>query len=65
MGLSIWHIIVVLVVVVLLFGVGKGKIPAIMGDLGKGLRSFKDGLTGSSEDKSKQEVLPPTDKKDS
>ncbi len=64
MGLSIWHIIVVLVVVVLLFGVGKGKIPAIMGDLGKGLRSFKDGLTGS-EDKSKQEVLPPTDKKDS
>lgn len=64
MGLSIWHILVVLVVIVLLFGVGKGKIPAIMGDLGKGLRSFKDGLTGS-DDKAKHEVLPPSDKKDS
>ena len=62
-SLSIWHWVLVILVVVLLFGVGKGKIPAIMGDLGKGLRSFKDGLTGS-EDKTKQEVLPPTDKKD-
>lgn len=64
MGLSIWHIIVVLVVVVLLFGVGKGKIPTIMGDLGKGLRSFKDGLTGAEEKSAKGETLPPPDKKD-
>lgn len=63
MGFSIWHIIVLLIVVVLLFGVGKGKIPSIMGDLGKGLRSFKDGLSGADE--KKPEVLPPSDKKDS
>lgn len=62
MGLSFWHILVLLVVVVLLFGVGKGRIPAIMGDLGKGLRSFKDGLSGTDE--KKPEELPPTDKKD-
>lgn len=60
---SIWHILVVLIVVVLLFGVGKGRIPAIMSDLGKGLRSFKDGLTGAEEKKT--DALPPSDKKDS
>lgn len=62
MGLSFWHILVLLIVVVLLFGVGKGRIPAIMGDLGKGLRSFKDGLSGADE--KKPEELPPSDKKD-
>ncbi|HYD16957.1 MAG TPA: twin-arginine translocase TatA/TatE family subunit [Patescibacteria group bacterium] len=64
MGLSIWHILVVVLVFVLLFGMGKGRIPQIMGDLGKGLRSFKDGLKDGSDDKPKSEILPPTDKKD-
>ena len=65
MGLSFWHILVVLIVVVLLFGVGKGKIPAIMGDIGKGLRSFRDGLKGEPgpDDKHEQKSLP-ADKKD-
>ena len=36
--LSIWHWIVVLVVVLLLFG--KGKIPALMGDVAKGVKAF-------------------------
>ncbi|MDI1227055.1 MAG: twin-arginine translocase TatA/TatE family subunit [bacterium] len=63
MGISIWHILVVVLVIVLLFGVGKGKIPQIMGDLGKGLRSFKDGLK-DGDDKPKAEILPPSDKKD-
>ncbi len=63
MGISIWHILVVVLVIVLLFGVGKGKIPQIMGDLGKGLRSFKDGLK-YGDDKPKAEILPPSDKKD-
>ena len=63
MRLSIWHILVVVLVIVLLFGVRKGKIPQIMGDLGKGLRSFKDGLK-DGDDKPKTEVLPPSDKKD-
>ena len=42
---SILHWIVVLAVVLLLFG-GRGKVSAIMGDFGKGLRNFKTGLTG-------------------
>lgn len=40
---SIWHWIIVLVVVLVLFG-GKGKISALMGDFGKGLKSFKKGM---------------------
>ncbi len=37
---SIWHWLVVLVVVLVLFG-GGGKISRLMGDFGKGLKSFK------------------------
>lgn len=40
---SIWHWVIVLVVVLVLFG-GKGKISALMGDFGKGLKSFKKGM---------------------
>ena len=38
---SIWHWIIVLIVVLILFG-GKGKLSSIMGDFGKGLKNFKD-----------------------
>ena len=48
---SILHWIVVLAVVLLLFG-GRGKVSAIMGDFGKGLRNFKTGLKGPEEDAS-------------
>ncbi len=37
---SIWHWLIVLVVVLILFG-GRGKISQIMGDFGKGLNAFK------------------------
>jgi len=40
---SIWHWLIVLVVVLVLFG-GKGKVSALMGDFGKGLKSFKKGM---------------------
>lgn len=40
---SIWHWLVVLAVVLLMFG-GRGKISALMGDIGKGLTSFKKGM---------------------
>jgi len=46
---SILHWIVVLAVVLLLFG-GRGKVSAIMGDFGKGLRNFKTGLKGPDDD---------------
>ena len=40
---SIWHWLVVLVIVLVLFG-GRGKISSIMGDIGKGLKNFKKGM---------------------
>lgn len=49
MGLSIWHILVVLVVVLIVFG--AGKLPTVMGDIGKGIRSFKAGLNGEEDKK--------------
>ena len=38
---SLWHWLIVLIVVILVFG-GRGKISSFMSDLGKGFRSFKD-----------------------
>jgi sec-independent protein translocase protein TatA len=40
---SIWHWIIVLVIVLLLFG--KGKIPSLMSDMAKGIKSFKKGMS--------------------
>ena len=40
---SIWHWLILLVVVLVLFG-GKGKISSLMGDVGKGIKSFKKGI---------------------
>ena len=45
---SIWHWLIVLVVVALVFG-GRGKLSGIMGDAAKGIRAFKDGLKGEDE----------------
>ena len=49
---SIWHWVIVLAVILLLFG-GGGKIPRIMGDLAKGIRSFKSGLKDDEGDDGK------------
>ncbi|MFX4222199.1 MAG: twin-arginine translocase TatA/TatE family subunit [Thalassobaculum sp.] len=46
---SIWHWLVVLAVVLLLFG-GKGKISSLMGDFGKGLKNFKQGMKSEDEE---------------
>ena len=44
MGIGgIWQWVVVLVIVLILFG-GRGKISQLMGDFGKGLKSFKKGV---------------------
>jgi sec-independent protein translocase protein TatA len=42
-GMSIWHWIVVVVVVLLLFG--RGKISELMGDMAQGIKAFKKGMT--------------------
>jgi sec-independent protein translocase protein TatA len=53
---SIWHWLIVLVVVLLLFG--RGKIPELMGDMAKGIKSFKKGM--SDEDAEEAKVDPKT-----
>jgi sec-independent protein translocase protein TatA len=47
-SLSIWHLIILGVILVLLFG-GRGKISGIMGDTAKGIRAFREGLKGEEE----------------
>ena len=44
---SIWHWLIVLAVVLVLFG-GRGKISSLMGDFGKGLKSFKNNMKEDS-----------------
>jgi len=46
-GLSIWHILL-LAAVAMIF-LGKGRLSEFLGDAGKGLRSFKKGLTEDDE----------------
>ncbi len=54
-SLSIWHWVVVLVVVLLLFG--KGKIPALMGDVAKGVKAFKSGLKDDDADTAEAKAI--------
>ena len=58
-ALSIWHIALVVVAALLLFG-GRGKISSIMGDTAKGIRAFRDGLKG--DEKSEEAKTLPKDK---
>jgi sec-independent protein translocase protein TatA len=44
---SIWHWLIVGMVLLLLFG-GRGKVSEIMGDVGKGLKAFKEGMTDAA-----------------
>jgi sec-independent protein translocase protein TatA len=45
---SIWHWIIVLLLVMVLFG-GRGKISELMGDVAKGIKSFKKGMAEDEE----------------
>ena len=73
MAPSIWQILIVAVLVVLLFG--RGKISGVMGDVAKGIKSFKKGMqdddTPSSTTKrvgepgdDARDVTPTAEKKD-
>tara|TARA_B100000131_G_C17855853_1_gene507884 strand:+ start:74 stop:277 length:204 start_codon:yes stop_codon:yes gene_type:complete len=53
MGISFWQIAIVVVLVVLLFG--RGKISSLMGDVAKGIKSFKKGMSSDSNDQSKND----------
>ena len=65
MSIGFWQIAVVVVLVVVLFG--RGKISSLMGDVAKGIKSFKKGMkdpiqdqseTTSSQDQSSEEENP-------
>ena len=47
MSLGFWQIAIVVVLVVLLFG--RGKISSLMGDVAKGIKSFKKGMSDSDQ----------------
>ena len=54
MSIGIWQIAIVVILVVLLFG--RGKISSLMGDVAKGIKSFKKGMsddTPSDNDQNK------------
>jgi sec-independent protein translocase protein TatA len=65
LGLSIWKIAIIGGIVVLLFG--KGKISDMMGDVAKGIKSFKRGMAEDEEpkaiDKKPQSAGAPVDEK--
>ena len=48
-----WELVIVLVIVVIVFGVGR--ISKIGGELGSGIRAFKDGLAGDDDEKEEQD----------
>ena len=51
MSIGPWQIILILVIVLIIFG--AGKLPRVAGDLAKGIKNFKSGMT---EDESKEEA---------
>ncbi|MBR3373985.1 MAG: twin-arginine translocase TatA/TatE family subunit [Bacteroidaceae bacterium] len=57
--IGIWQIVLIVIVVLLLFG-GK-KIPELMKGLGKGVRSFKEGMNGEDTDKTSEKSSKKTD----
>ena len=48
MSIGIWQIAIVVILVVLLFG--RGKISSLMGDVAKGIKSFKKGMASDVTD---------------
>ena len=50
MSIGIWQIVIVVILVVLLFG--RGKISSLMGDVAKGIKSFKKGMASDVTDES-------------
>ena len=48
MSIGIWQIAIVVILVVLLFG--RGKISSLMGDVAKGIKSFKKGMASDATD---------------
>ena len=50
-SMSIWHWLIVLVIVLLVFG--SGKVTNIMGDVAKGIKAFKKGMKDDEDEQTK------------
>ena len=55
MSIGIWQIAIVVILVVLLFG--RGKISSLMGDVAKGIKSFKKGMASDVTDESESKNI--------
>lgn len=63
-SLSIWHWLLVALVVLLLFG-GRGKLSGLMGDAAKGVKAFRDGLKdGDKPAETAAQPLPAAEKEE-
>ena len=49
MGLSGWHLLILALIAVLIFG-GSGRISSLMGDVAKGIKSFRKGLSEDDDE---------------
>ena len=57
MSLGPWQLAIIAILVLVLFG--RGKISEMMGDFGKGIKSFKQGM--NEDDKAAARITPPAD----
>ena len=62
MGISFWQIIIVVALLVILFG--RGKISELMGDVAKGVKSFKKGMSDDDENQTSIDKSYDTSQKD-
>ena len=58
---GIWEIVLILVIILIVFGVGK--LPQVGGAIGKGLRAFKKGQAGEAPDEEEEEEEEEEEKK--
>ena len=61
MSIGFWQIAIVVILVVLLFG--RGKISSLMGDVAKGIKSFKKGMSTDISDDTSTDVKDNADSK--
>jgi len=54
-GFSIWHLLIIAAIALVIFG-GGGKLSQLMGDAGKGMKAFKDGLKDEDDKKETKKV---------
>ena len=54
-----FELIIILAIVVILFGVGK--LPKVLGQMGKGVKAFKEGVSGTGDDEGLMDVTPNDD----